>query len=150
MTTTRWTPDTCKCTVEYEWDRDLPAEQRTHVYKTTVKNCPEHSGLTGGRLYNTLTDENTRKNKLLSKVLDEVPEIRQDVFIERTEATKRELKPSVKFDYFFEGQDDKRVLKVKFIDIPTGQDKTITLQEMTKIQQYIIDELGGSEKVEFI
>ena len=35
--TTRWSPDTCGCVLEYSWDDALPQEARVHVYADTVR-----------------------------------------------------------------------------------------------------------------
>jgi hypothetical protein len=39
---TEWSPDTCGCTLAYEWDRDVPAEERTHIHVETVVRCEHH------------------------------------------------------------------------------------------------------------
>ena len=38
MKITRWSPSTCKCVIDYEWDRDLSEDQRTHKF-VSVQHC---------------------------------------------------------------------------------------------------------------
>lgn len=42
MKTTKWSPDTCDCVIEYEWDETLPAEERTHTQKS-IEPCEHHA-----------------------------------------------------------------------------------------------------------
>lgn len=65
---TRWSPDTCRCVLEYEWDDALPDNQRTHSYSKVIRLCPEHEqlGLTGKKLYDQVLSENTCKNAVWS------------------------------------------------------------------------------------
>lgn len=42
MKTTRWKPDTCKCEIEYEWDDSIPQNERVHVFKRFIQQCPHH------------------------------------------------------------------------------------------------------------
>ncbi len=71
--TTRWRPDTCDCVIEYEWDDTQPAEEREHVHKKTIP-CEIHKG-TELEVYETVKEENTRKNKLFSEALKLHPEL---------------------------------------------------------------------------
>jgi hypothetical protein len=67
---TRWSPDTCDCVIDYEWDTDAPLGERVH---TAVASTPCH-------LHRTLPDhvaihaavmaENVGKNRLIRKVAD--------------------------------------------------------------------------------
>lgn len=81
-----WSPDTCRCSVFFTYDGDLPLEEQIFSYITQpdaqamanrVRDgqgeprnvqppeviCPVHVGLgSTSRLYGTLQDENTRKN----------------------------------------------------------------------------------------
>lgn len=63
--TTRWSPDTCPCIVEFSWDDSVSADARTHSYHDTVQTCPEHGALAGSALFDTVFSENRRKNVTL-------------------------------------------------------------------------------------
>ncbi len=60
--TTQWRPDTCDCTIEYEWDTGAAAIGRVHTFKSAISIGPEHAGLTGVALYTEVVSENRRKN----------------------------------------------------------------------------------------
>lgn len=45
MTTNQWRPDTCDCVIEFEFDADLPAEEREHMHKSIVP-CTRHASVT--------------------------------------------------------------------------------------------------------
>jgi hypothetical protein len=63
---TTWSPDTCGCRIEYQWDDEIDATSRTHTFTQTFKTCPAHLSLRGVDLYDALVDENTRKNITLT------------------------------------------------------------------------------------
>lgn len=63
MKTTRWTPDTCGCVLEYSWDDALRPDQRVHSHAQTVRTCAAHSGASGAALMATVVGENQRKNQ---------------------------------------------------------------------------------------
>ena len=57
---TRWSPDTCGCVLEYEWDTALEGSDRIHSFKRVVKLCPEHErlGLQSQAAYDQVMSEN--------------------------------------------------------------------------------------------
>lgn len=61
--TTRWSPDTCGCIVEYDWDDAVSQEQRSHLFRGTVNACLVHAALAGEAHYNTVAVENRTKNR---------------------------------------------------------------------------------------
>jgi hypothetical protein len=73
--TTRWSPDTCSCVIEYQWDDSVPADTRTHTPATIDKQCARHSGMWLAAHFNTLTDENPRKNKIIDAILAQLPSL---------------------------------------------------------------------------
>lgn len=74
MHTTRWSPDTCGCVVEYEWDDKEPPEERTHSIIGALQRCPRHALLSAhSDHWTVLTEENSRKNRLLEHLLDNDP-----------------------------------------------------------------------------
>lgn len=63
---TTWSPDTCKCTLEYEWDDAVPQELRTHTIANVVKACPIHDHHTDKIAhYDDVMAENQSKNKAI-------------------------------------------------------------------------------------
>ena len=61
--TTRWSPDTCGCVLEYDWDDAVPQEQRVHLFRGIGRTCPDHQTLTGEALYGIVKTENETKNR---------------------------------------------------------------------------------------
>ena len=69
MKTTTWSPDTCACVIEFEWDEKVPSVSRVHTHKRTVKFCPEHAAVADGApLFSTILSENRMKNDVLQVV----------------------------------------------------------------------------------
>jgi hypothetical protein len=65
--TTRWSPDTCGCVIEYSWDSDVAPEARVHTFKKTVEVCPAHAAHKDlNTHYSTVLEENRRKNYTLA------------------------------------------------------------------------------------
>lgn len=59
---TRWSPDTCSCVLEYEWDDAQDENIRTHSFKRAVQLCEHHKALVASEAYDQVISENTRKN----------------------------------------------------------------------------------------
>jgi len=102
--------------LEYEWDDAVPATARTHTFKTVVKKCSSHSALTDKDIYNQVLSENTRKNKVFGIAQQFLPEIKSE-----------------NYNWSF---DDKRILKVGFIDIPVSGEQMNQIRNA--IQQEIV------------
>ena len=67
---TRWSPDTCGCILEYEWDDTKNESERTHTLKNIIKKCPAHHD--EPIVFNTVLDENKRKNTAFHTILSEI------------------------------------------------------------------------------
>jgi len=65
---TTWSPDTCDCVINYEWDDTTPEDTRTHTVSSVVKKCSFHEGLNLSANYDAILEENTRKNLAIKKV----------------------------------------------------------------------------------
>ena len=111
ITYTRWTPDTCTCTVDYSWDTEVDPRLRTHTYHTTIRTCPDHSGLSGAALYDALSDQNKRKNITIG--------------FARTARANLDVRA---MDFTFTGEDADRVLHISF------PRTTLSPSEKTSIQ----------------
>jgi len=120
---TRWSPDTCSCILEYEWDDAEDAGSRQHTLKAVLQKCPNHISLSDAGIYNEVISENTRKNGVFAET--------QKVF------------PSLTTDDYNWSLDDKRKLKVGFLNL--------SMNAMEK-QQLItaLENRFGKEKVEVI
>ncbi len=71
--TTQWSPDTCDCTFEYEWDDTSSENTRVHNFKAVTKECASHAHLKGNNkkdMYDSSLEENTRKNGTIGELLD--------------------------------------------------------------------------------
>lgn len=96
---TRWSPDTCDCIVEYDDSIAL-----TNVIST----CPFHSGLGGTDItvFNTLMDENPRKNKAYQAILDNGPTTIYDLQADGS----RTIKNGINISWTWSGTAPNRVL----------------------------------------
>lgn len=64
-----WTPDTCDCQVIYEFDDELPADQRVHTFKRITKHDVTLPLLTGEQEYEAILENNIRKSKVHTQLL---------------------------------------------------------------------------------
>lgn len=134
---TRWSPDTCECVLEYEWDTDDPQETRTHTPVNVVKACPAHSAQeTVAQKFNKVNDENTRKNKVLKHALDNIDEIREEILDGGQPTGTYTLKNGTEFNWSF---DNDRVLHVSI----TG----LTAQRISQLQTLADNYLGVGKVV---
>ena len=64
-----WTPDTCSCQIEYEWDETTDETHRpTHIFHKVVKNCGIH-GKQGSQLFDHVREEVGRKSNTVTAIL---------------------------------------------------------------------------------
>lgn len=73
---TLWRPDTCSCTVVFEWDDTVPQNSRVHtpVADPLTTKCAAHAGATTpADHYADLMGENPRKNKAEARLLAAFP-----------------------------------------------------------------------------
>jgi hypothetical protein len=72
LKTTQWSPDTCSCIFEYEWDTDAPPETRTHTLKRLVTACAAHAAGTEEEKFAAVIAENSVKNRGVAKVVEKI------------------------------------------------------------------------------
>lgn len=77
---TTWYPDTCGCVLTYEGDV---------IYRETVVRCPAHVSLVGPPLFNTVLEENQRKNQALAIAQGVSPAIRAEDYQWSFDAQRR-------------------------------------------------------------
>ena len=73
--TTRWSPDTCKCEIEYTWDDTVPQDQRVHTMKS-VRKCIVHDLVSEAKAYQNVLDENQSKNKAIGQLVFDYPQFK--------------------------------------------------------------------------
>lgn len=73
ITTTRWSPDTCDCVLEYEWDTEVSEDLRVHTPKEPVRVCDDHKVNPKPEVHDKVHEENTRKNKALDEAIKALP-----------------------------------------------------------------------------
>lgn len=136
INTTRWSPDTCGCTVEYQWDTTTPEDQRVHTPINTVISCPAHSvvGLNVATHYNTLLSENTRKNKVHGQLLT-ISNLTQT--ITNSDGTQTvTFKNGVGFTYTWSGIDGARVISISVFGV------TLTTAQKNSVQSWCDTNIG--------
>ena len=138
INTTRWSPDTCSCVIEYEWDSTTDETNRVHTLKT-ISKCPQHTALSNNTAYSTVLDENPRKNQAHQFVLDNGPSLLYDV----VNGTKQ-LKPNLSLQYTFSGVAPNRVLTIAFND---SNGNVLTTQQKNAIQPLLNTRFGVGKVV---
>lgn len=78
---TQWSPDTCGCVLEYEWDDSQDENTRTHSFKRVIKACPEHAALAGQPHYDQVRSENTRKNITFGEIKKAHPQVTAENYL---------------------------------------------------------------------
>ena len=122
---TRWSPDTCDCVVEY--DTNL-------VLTKIIRRCVNHelSSLDDNGLYNTLTEENPRKNKAFQEILDRGPSTLYDLQSDGT----RTFKNGINVSWTWSGTAPNRVLSVSVTGV------TLSTNQRNNIQQFLDNKFG--------
>lgn len=133
--TTRFSPDTCGCELEYTWDDTLTESERVHSFKSIVK-CPVHSGQADETAYNTVFEENPRKNIALERCLANGPTALFDT-IDGT----RQLKQGITYNFSWSGTAPNRVLNISFTGI------TLTTTQRNAIQTALNTRFGVGKVV---
>lgn len=133
--TTRFSPDTCGCVLEYTWDDTLSESQRTHTLSNFVTRCPAHSSLASDTdRWNAVFDENPRKNNARQLCLDNGPTSLYDI-IDGT----RQLKSTINYNWSWSGTAPNRVLTISFTGI------SLTTQQKSTIQTALNTRFGSGK-----
>jgi len=136
--TTRWSPDTCACVIDYTWDNEVPEDQRIHTLKT-ISKCSVHNALDDATAYSTVLDENPRKNIAGQLTLENGPNILYDV-VNGT----RQLKPNLTFQFTFSGVAPNRLLTIAFNN---SSGNILTTQQKNAIQTFLNTRFGVGKVV---
>lgn len=74
--TTRWSPDTCGCVIEYQWDDTTSEATRVHTPVNIVSQCSIHSSFsTAADLYSHIMWDSQRKNGAYAILLAQNPNL---------------------------------------------------------------------------
>jgi len=127
--TTRWAPDTCQCVLEYSWDDTVAEDQRTHTPTTVVQRCTAHQTLpnTAEAVFNTIMDENPRKNKALYEILMNAPSTSWYDIIDSVSGA-RQFKNNIVINWTWSGTAPNRVITITFTGISLTNAQRNTLQ----------------------
>jgi len=128
---TRWSPDTCSCVIEY--DDDI-------ILTNVVNRCPFHSGLAADTaVFNTLMDENPRKNKAYQAILDNGPNTIYDLQADGN----RTIKNGITISWAWSGTAPNRVLTLTL----TGGGITLTTAQKNAINSRLNTLFGTGKAV---
>ena len=112
MRVTRWSPDTCGCVLEYEWDDSVDENHRTHSANKIVTACEAHKGEVDKHVhFATVHGENTHKNEVHKTILENSPALTEEV-LDAEGNPHKEFKKGVKFEFAYDGD---RKLQVDLI-----------------------------------
>lgn len=73
--TTRWSPDTCQCVIEYTWDDTVPEDSRVHSLGAYRTKCSLHTALSDSSAYTEVAEQNPRKNKIIERARVQFPRL---------------------------------------------------------------------------
>jgi hypothetical protein len=138
INTTEWRPDTCGCVLYYQWDDTVSDTQRVHTPVNSVK-CSDHANqATHSAAFNSVIDENTKKNQGLQTALDNGPTSLFDV---QTDGVTRILKNSITYSWTFSGTAPNRVITISFTGI------SFTNAQRNAIQSKLDTKFGSGKVV---
>lgn len=124
---TRWSPDTCQCVIEYNADLSL---------SRVVQACAAHQGGTEATVFNTVLEENPRKNHSLKEILDNAPAAMFDVDVESGE---RVFKRGITVDFAWSGVAPNRMLLLTVTGI------TLTANQRNALQAKLDTRFGAGK-----
>ena len=130
---TTWSPDTCGCSFDYEWDDEQPQAEREHHFKKVVRECKSHSHLKGNNkkdMFESSLEENRRKNLAIAEFMDKEKDtatttrtIRGDVVT----ALNEEI--DIQWDWEGKAPNRKLILKVRGYDFDNDPNRKSMLDE---------------------
>ena len=131
--TTRWSPDTCSCVLEYTWDDTVPQSSRIHSIDNYITKCAAHAAqATDTDRWNTILEENPRKNVANQLVIDNGPSSLYDV----QQDGSRTLKNNITLTWTWSGVAPNRVLTISYTGI------TLTTNQKNQAQTFLNNRFG--------
>jgi len=139
---TQWSPDTCGCVFEYEWDDVASEDTRVHTFKQVVKECVSHSHLQGNSkrdMYDSSLEENRRKNGTIQELLEKAAaEFAETDPVANGAIT---LKKNINVTWTWSGTAPNRVMTLNITGI------TLTNQRKTQIQNFLNTRFGTGKVI---
>lgn len=133
LTVTRWSPDTCACVIEYEWDTETTEDNRIHKFHR-VEKCSEHSGVVeDNHVFLHVLKEN-RSAMAAFAALHRIPRLVRQVTM-ADGSPGLELKPGIASVRTFSGKDHQRRVRHKINGV------TLTPAEKLQVAQHMKDHL---------
>lgn len=127
---TRWSPDTCDCVLEYDDQFNLI---------NVVQRCTAHQNLANNAaVYNTVKDENPRKNIGLDLILQNGP---ASLFDTDSESGNRVFKRGITVNWVWSGTAPDRVLTLNVIGI------TLTTNQKNAIKTFLDNRFGANKVI---
>lgn len=138
---TRWSPDTCDCIIEYEWDDAEPSETRNHNLSTYVKRCSDHAIgniPTDSNRFDVVKEENVRKNNGLDTILQNAPTSLFDI---DAESGSRVFKRGITVNWTWTGTAPNRNIAISITGI------TLTTQQKNNLKTFLDNRFGVGKVV---
>ncbi len=137
---TNWSPDTCSCVLQYSWDDTEPEDTRTHTPTNIVQRCSAHASLSDtNTVFNTVMDENPRKNLSLDEILQNAPSTAwYDI---DAESGSRVFKKGITINWTWSGTAPNRNLTLTFTGV------TLTTQQRNTLQTRLNNRFGNGKVV---
>ena len=116
MKTNGWRPENCGCDFEYEYDLDLPNDQRVVTFKRAVKLCAAHQSMTELAAYNASQNQGARLDKLCKRLKEQFVGTLSDAIIDSDgNNTYYEFKSGIGVSWSFTGTGADRVLSASIL-----------------------------------
>lgn len=131
---TGWRPDTCDCVISYRWDDEVAQDERVHELES-IQKCIHHQNETDDNAYSLVKDENVTKNQSLGVILENNPDISEDVLDENDKIIGKQLKDGFVYNWSF---DQDRKLNIEIPDL--SSDKKVEIKDQ-------LDSALGVDKV---
>lgn len=133
--TTRWSPDTCECVIEFDWDSETNGDNRVHTISNVINTCDAHKKHAGDMAshFGDILLENQTKNKSYAKIIETMPEVCRER-IQEDGTVVRELKPDKGFVWSF---DKDRKLVVNLLGF-TDEEKTKANENLQSVSDKVL------------
>lgn len=138
ITYQNWSPDTCGCVVEEQWDKD--ASENGTSFSKVIKKCSAHSSVADNDLYGVLYSnpdgENKRKNRIRKFLVEDEGLDLGELKTLEDKSTVRNFKDGIEMEWSFTGTGASRELVI----LVTGT--TLDITKKDAIKNYCDTEFG--------
>lgn len=137
---TRWSPDTCSCIIDYQWDDTLPNDQITLTPVNIVQRCTAHESLQDtNSVYDAVNEENPRKNKALDEILQNAPS--NTWYDIDANSGQRIFKNNIGINWSWSGTAPNRTITLTFSGV------TLTNQQKNTLQTRLNNRFGNGKVI---